>query len=191
MNWTARQRGRARNRFSISRHFRGDPRGTAMVEFALIVPVALILFTGTVIYGDAIAIDRKVTLTARTVTDLVTQYGTISYATLQTVLSASSLIIAPYSGSSIVVTVSEVQTNSAGAATITWSYSTPNGTPRPQGQSVTLPAAIDTANVTYIWGEVSYTDTPAVGYQVTGSITLTDQTYMAPRISTTIPVTFP
>jgi Flp pilus assembly protein TadG len=61
--------------------FRRNPRGVAAVEFALILPVGLALFAGAVVLGDAI--DRKVTLTTRAVTDLVTQYATISQADIQ------------------------------------------------------------------------------------------------------------
>ena len=174
---------------SIFRNFVHGSRGAAGTEFALILPVALVLFTGAITYGDAIAIDRKVTLTVHTVTDLVTQYSSISNADMQTLLGASSAIIAPYSSTPMLVTVSEVTTDAAGVAKVVWSTTTPGGTPLTVGQVVSLPTAIDTANVTYIWGQVWYTYTPSIGYQVTGPIVLTDQTYMSPRISTQIALT--
>jgi Flp pilus assembly protein TadG len=164
-------------------------RAAAGVEFALILPVALTLFPGAINYGDAIAIDRKVTLTVHTVTDLVTQYSSISNADIHTVLSASSSIVAPYSPSPMLVTVSEVTTNAAGVATVVWSAATSGGTPLSAGQVVSLPATIDTPNVTYIFGQASYTYTPSIGYQLTGPIVLTDQTYMSPRLSTQITLT--
>jgi hypothetical protein len=108
---------------------------------------------------------------------------------MQTLLGASSAIIAPYSSTPMLVTVSEVTTNAAGVAKVVWSTTTPGGTPLTVGQVVSLPTAIDTANVTYIWGQVWYTYTPSIGYQVTGPIVLTDQTYMSPRISTQIALT--
>ena len=43
-----------------------------------------------------------------------------------------------------------------------------------------------TLNMTFIFGEVQYTYTPAIGYQVTGSITLHDQTFMSPRLSSNV-----
>jgi Flp pilus assembly protein TadG len=184
---TAR-RWRAEGVCSLLRNWRRDTSGSPAAEFAFILPLALFLFTGTVTYGNAIYIDRKVTLTARTVTDLVTQYSTVANTDVQTVLGASSAIVAPYSAANIIVTVSEVQTDGSGNATVTWSQSL-NGTKRPVGQVVTLPSTIDTANVTYIWGEVSYTYTPSIGYLVPAAMTLHDQTYMAPRISTNIPCT--
>jgi Flp pilus assembly protein TadG len=174
---------------SILRNLGNGSQGAAGLEFALILPVALVLFTGAITYGDAIAIDRKVTLTVHTVTDLVTQYSSISNADMQTLLSASSSIIAPYSSTPMLVTVSEVTTDAAGVAKIVWSATTPGGTPLPTGQIVSLPASIDTPNVTYIWGQVWYTYTPSIGYQVTGPIVLTDQTFMSPRVSTQIALT--
>jgi Flp pilus assembly protein TadG len=168
--------------------FRRDGRGIAAIEFALILPVGLALFTGAVIYGDAIAIDRKVTLTTRTVTDLITQYPSpIALADVQTAMGASAQIMAPYSATPIGVTISQVQISAAGVATISWSVPlNGNSTVRNQGDVVTtlLPASINTPGAFYIWGEVLYTDTPTVGYMVTGSFLLHDQTFMAPRIAT-------
>ena len=169
--------------------FRRDPRGLATVEFALVLPFTLVLFTGAIMYGDAIAIDRKVTLTTRTVTDLVTQVSTISQADLTTAMAASAQIVAPYSATPMTVTVSEVQTDSAGKATVTWSQKYPSGAGRPKQQVIALPSTIDTANATFILGEVTYTYTPAIGYRVTGPMTLSDQTYMSPRVSAAIPLT--
>jgi Flp pilus assembly protein TadG len=167
--------------------WRRDQSGGAASEFSVILPIALVLFTGAVTYGNAIYIDRKVTLTTRTITDLVTQYTSISKSDLQTLLGASSSIMAPYSSANLGVRVSEVSTDASGKATIIWT--TPlnaNGPVRNQGDVVTLPTSISTPNATYIWGEVQYAYTPSIGYQVTGSIILHDQTYMSPRLSTTI-----
>jgi Flp pilus assembly protein TadG len=175
--------------FSTTVRFRRDRRGAAVSEFTMILPFVLLLFTGAITYGDAIAIDRKVTLTTHTVTDLVTQYTTLSTAELQTLLNASSSIVAPYSASNISVVVSEVSTDASKNATVVWSQPAGNGVALTKGASVTLPPAIDLPNVTYIWGQVSYTYTPSIGYEVTGPIVLTDQTYMSPRLSTTVALT--
>ena len=50
--------------------------GVAAVETALIAPVAVALLGLVAIWGQAYAIQRKVTLAAHTITDLVTQQGT-------------------------------------------------------------------------------------------------------------------
>jgi Flp pilus assembly protein TadG len=177
----------ALRRTVVRRFFRQDSRGAASTEFVLIVPFALVLFTGAIEYGNAIAIDRKVTLTAHTVTDLVTQYSAPATADITNALNASASIIAPYSATLINVRVSEVTTDASGHATIFWSQATPNWTKRNTGDPVTLPTNIDTPNVSYIWGEATYLYKPTIGYQVTGQFTLSDSTFMAPRLVTQIP----
>ena len=53
--------------------FGGDERGISAVEFALLLPLMVTLYLGTVEVSQGVAIDRKVTLTARTVADLASQ----------------------------------------------------------------------------------------------------------------------
>ena len=55
------------------RDLSGDSRGLAAVEFAMIVPLMLVLFFGTVEFSSGVAVDRKVTMMARTLSDLTSQ----------------------------------------------------------------------------------------------------------------------
>jgi Flp pilus assembly protein TadG len=169
------------------RNLRDDHRGMAAVEFAMILPFMLTLYIGGVELGDGLAIQVKVTDTAHIVADLTTQQTTsVTAATMSTILGASSATIAPYSSSNLVVTVSEVNTNASGIATVTWSQSL-NGTKRPVGQSITLPASIaGQANIALILGEVSYSYTPNLGYTITGTVGISDSYYLFPRNSTSI-----
>lgn len=63
-------------RFETLRRWLRDEKGVAAVEAALIAPVAVALLGLIAIWAQAIAIQRKVTLTAHTITDLVSQQGT-------------------------------------------------------------------------------------------------------------------
>ena len=175
---TLRTRTRILSRLS---GFRTDRRGMVAVEFALLLPVMLAVYLGGVEIGDGFAIDTRVTLVARSVTDLATQYVTIDNQDASNILGASTAIIAPYAAANIVVTVSEVTTDSSGNGTITWSDSL-NGTARTVGSAITLPASLKTANISIILGEVTYNYTPALGYAVTGTITMLDSFYMMPRL---------
>jgi Flp pilus assembly protein TadG len=165
----------------LPRLFAGDRRGLAAVEFAMLLPFMLVLYVGVTEVGKAIAISRKVTLTVRTVTDLVTQYSALSTADMSTLVNASAQVMAPYPSSNLVVTVSEVSTDASGNATITWSTSL-NGTAYTTGQTVTLPSAISKPNISLIWGQVQYNYTPIIGYHIIGTKALTDQIYMNPRL---------
>jgi Flp pilus assembly protein TadG len=164
---------------------RRDQSGVSAVEFAMILPLMITLYLGTVEISQAVGIDRKVTLTSRTVADLAAQVTSINNADMTNLLNASSAVIIPYDTSRLSVTVSEVDIDANGNAKIAWS-DTLGGTARAKGSTVTLPSALNIANTSVIWSEVSYTYTPTIGYVVTGSLNLSDQIYMRPRLSNTV-----
>jgi Flp pilus assembly protein TadG len=162
-----------------------DERGMSAVEFALLLPLLVTLYLGGVEVSQAITIDRKVTLVARTVADLSSQVSSISDSDMTNILAASTSVVAPYSTTNMKVTVSQITIDANGRATIAWSDSK-NGTKRTVGSTVTLPTALAVKNSSLIWAEVSYAYTPTVGYVITGTMNLTDQIYMRPRVSDSV-----
>jgi Flp pilus assembly protein TadG len=170
---------------SYLRRFAHNRDGVSAVEFAILLPFMLTLYLGGIELGDGLAIQFRSTLAARTVADLASQYISIDNAAMSSILGAASTVVAPYSGASMVVTVSEVSTNSQGNATVVWSDAL-NGTPRTVGSSVTLPAKLQTANITLIFGEVTYPYKPGMGYVLTGTINIYESMYFYPRMSTTV-----
>lgn len=162
------------------RAFGRERRGIAALEFAILLPLFLILYLGTFEVGQAIAIKLNNGLAARTVADLASQYTNIYNADMTNILGASTTVMAPYPTQPFSVTVSQVTVDAKGIATVTWSDSL-NGTARAVGDSVTLPASMNTPNSSLIWGETQYVYTPGLGYVLTGSITLSSQIFMSPR----------
>jgi Flp pilus assembly protein TadG len=168
------------------RRFARDPRGVAAIEFAMLLPLMVTLYLGTVEVTQGVSIDRKVTLTTRTVADLVTQSASVNNAAMINILDSAAKILSPYPTGDLQVTVSAVTIAADKKATIAWS-DTRNGTARTPGQQVTLPSdALAVPNTTLIWSEVSYLYRPTIGYVITGSVNLSDQIYMRPRLSDTI-----
>lgn len=165
--------------------FRRNRDGVSAVEFALVLPLILSLYIGSSEVSQGIATDRKVTLMARTVADLTSQYNEVSNAVMSNVLNASAAVMQPYSAAPLKITVSSVVIDAQGKATVAWS-DTRNGTARAPGEVVTLPSALSVPNTSLIWGEVQYTYTPVIGYVITGPLTLKDQIYMRPRLSVTV-----
>ena len=162
-----------------------ERRGVAAVEFAMLLPLMVTLYLGSVEISQGVGINRKVTLTTRTVADLASQVSSINNADMTNILNASSAVIAPYSVSNLKVTVSEVSIDANGNATITWSDSL-NGGAHSVGQAVTVPASLKLPNTSLILGEVQYAYNPTFGYVLTGILTLKSQMYMAPRMTSTV-----
>jgi Flp pilus assembly protein TadG len=171
-------------------------RAAAAVEFALVLPVGLLLFTGAYIYGTVDEINRKITLTARDVTDIVTQYSTITSGDMTAALNSSAQVMAPFSTSGLTFVVSQVTINTAGVGTVNWcapsclsGYSVGNPTPTPLPSNISgIPRATSQSSVTVIWGHAAYSYTPSIGYMVTNTFNLSDDVYLSPRVSSTITI---
>jgi Flp pilus assembly protein TadG len=159
-----------------------DQDGMSAVEFAMLLPLMITLYLGTVEISQAVGIDRKVTLTARTVADLASQVSSINNTDMSNLLKASTAVITPYDPTQLKVTVTRVDVDANGNAKVVWS-DTLGGTARAVGSTVGLPAALKVPSTSVIWSEVSYVYTPTIGYVVTGSLNLSDQLYMRPRLS--------
>lgn len=157
-----------------------DGGGVAAVEFALVLPLMLLIYVGVIDVTRAVIASRKLSQLSRTVSDLVSQQpaasGSISIAGLSNILAASSTVMAPYPTGTVTLTVSAVDiraksNKSCCDALVRWSF-TQSGTLRacttplvqvPDGTTPTLanfPASLITANQAqgygYATGAVSY-----------------------------------
>lgn len=172
----------ARNLVRLTGSLRRDERGVSAVEFAMLLPLMLSLYLGAVEISQGISADRKVTLTTRTVADLVSQTSNINNSDMSNSLNAAATVMAPFSSNHLKVVVSSITVDSTGKATVAWS-DTLNGTARSKGSTVTLPTALNIPNSSLIFSEVQYAYTPTIGYLISGTLTLKDQIYMRPRLS--------
>ena len=160
--------------------FARDKRGVSAVEFAFLAPLMIAMYLGVVEISDGVAADRKVTLTAGALANLVAQSQTLVTADMTNIFNASTAIIKPYSVGNLTATVSCLKIDSSGKATVAWS-ATSGGTARAAGSGATIPAALAVPSTSLVWSEVTYAYTPIIGYTITGTLNLTDQMFMSPR----------
>lgn len=170
---------------SIYRRFAVSTRGVAAIEFAMILPVLMILLLATVDAGRAIAIYMKVRAATYSLASITNQYTTIQSSDMTSILGAASVVLAPYPSSPAAVTISQLSLNSSGQATVNWS-ATQGGTALTTGASENVPSGFATPNSYIILAKVSYTYTPLFLYFVTSSFTLSDSLYVTPRSSSCI-----
>ena len=151
----------------------------------MILPLMVTMYLGVVEVSRGVAIDRKVTLTTRTMADLASRVTSINNADMSSLLNASSAVVAPYQAAPLKIVLSAVTIDANSVAKIAWS-DTLNGSARTVGATVTLPSVLVVPNTTLIWSEVTYNYNPTFGYVLTGNLNLSDQIYMRPRLSDTI-----
>jgi Flp pilus assembly protein TadG len=184
---------------SICRRFGTSTRGVAAIEFALIMPVLLIMFLSTFDAANGIAVYMKVRSAAFVLAAITNQYGTsasvnyppIATADMTNITGAASKVLAPYTGTPVVV-VSQIKATSNTAAVVSWSYSL-NGTAlTPTNPYTSLPTnfAQNSCGSSYpcyaIVATVSYSYTPLFGSFMTGPITLSDTVLATPRVTTCV-----
>jgi Flp pilus assembly protein TadG len=172
-----------------------DCRGVAATEFAMIVPIMLLLFFGTVEVSSLVAIQRKLALVVHAASDLTSQsLDSISTTDMENVFAASGAIMLPYSLTTLTTTVSEVFIDKNKIAKIQWSQSatvTMDGFPKAtlrdsahkRNDTVVVPPGLLIPNTWLIWSEVSYDYKPTVGYVLKTTITKKDEAYTRPRQS--------
>lgn len=176
-----------------------DCRGVAAVEFAMIVPIMLVLFFGTVELSSAIAIKRKLALVAHAASDLTSQsLDSVKNTDMQNAFASSGAIMLPYSLTPLSATVSEIFIDKNKIAKIQWSQSatvamvsgSPQATlmasPHKPNDTATVPEGLLIPNTWLIWSEVSYTYTPTVGYVLKTGLPMDDEAYTRPRHSTCV-----
>ena len=82
------------------------------------LPLMVTLYLGTAEVSKGIAADRKVTMTARTVADLVSQATTINDSGMNDIMAASSAVMYPFPTNLLKVTVTSVNIDANGKETI-------------------------------------------------------------------------
>jgi Flp pilus assembly protein TadG len=180
---------RFRNRLH---RFANCDRGISAVEFALLMPLMLVLLTGIIFAGEALTASRKVDQIGATIVDLIAQRSTISSTQVTTLLNGAATIISPYSDDSLSIIVSVLNVSGT-TATVSWSGAY-NATAQSSGASplTTLDSDILESGVQLVLVQVKYTYDSEVLSSLTranfGSSSIAFERYYVarPRLSDTI-----
>jgi Flp pilus assembly protein TadG len=168
----------------------GHTGGVAAIEFALVVPLVIIVYAGGYEITQAATVNRKLTDTTVQLANVTTQYTSDATADLNNIFAASSQIMAPYPTSTLTIVVSEVKTDASSNGTVAWSQGYPTGTAcLAKNSAVTLPAGFASPSSYYVLVQTTYSYAPTIGSAFVHTIPMTDQIFMVPRQSSSIPAT--
>lgn len=167
-----------------------DRRGTALVEFAAVAPVLIVLWLGSLQIEDGIACNRKVTVATRAIADLIAQNvsGTTTKGEIDSNLNATTMVLAPYDASRATIRVTQVYTDVLFRTKVVWSRSL-NGAALNAGDTATIPAGLRVQNSYMLFAEVTYNYKPPMNFGFIGPMKLGDNLFMLPRNSNKIDCT--
>ena len=169
--------------------FTRDREGIAATEFAVIVPIMLVLFFGVIEMSNGITAYRKVTIMAHTLSDLTSQSKSVQDSDLTNFFCAANGIMSPYvSGTcpsnAVTQSIVELWVNSSLQARVQWAKNSDGSTPLAAGTVVAIPTSLQVANTYIIYSTVIYTYVPTIGYVMNKSgVILNDYSYTRPRQS--------
>jgi Flp pilus assembly protein TadG len=170
-----------KRRLSAWRRWRSDRRGLAAIEFALIFPVMVGMYMGSVEVSQVLTLNRKITTITAATSDLVAQEKTIDDDKIADIFTAASSMIVPYDETPISIVVTSVVAHPTnGSTTVDWSDAR-NGSARTPGQAITVPAGLVGNGESIILTEVSYQYDSIIGQFVAEGFTVEDKFYAKPR----------
>ncbi len=176
-----------------------DRRAVAAIEFAFIAPILLIMFFGTVEFTGAIAVKRRVTTMARTVSDLTSQAAVVNDTDFANFFAASTGIMMPYDATPVKMTVNLLYVDpSSGQVHVEWSKAYGGAVALTAGQTPPPPFVFPSglivrdsnnnivANQYLIYSHVTYDYTNPTLVVLRSRVTLSDDAYTRPRQTTCV-----
>jgi len=156
---------------------RANDRGVAATEFALILPILILLLFGTVEIGNALLLDKKVTMASQTAADLIAQQKVVTGRDITNIWAAIDNIILPYATDNTAYTVVSVVADEDGTQSIDWQQTRGGG----EVEKITIPAGMLGEDESVIIATITYQYTPVFGDLLFSDFNITDISYLRPR----------
>jgi Flp pilus assembly protein TadG len=164
--------------------------GVAAIEFAMVAPLMLLLFVGSVEFSQALTVDRRVTQIASSTADLVAREKSVTTADMEGIMQIVSYLMSPYDVTPLKVTLLNVYSSmtNAGDTKVCWSYNYNGGVNTyADNQSYSMPAGILGTGSSAIVAEVTYDYQPLIfNMFIESAFTMEEKFYLKPRLSNSV-----
>lgn len=191
-------RANVRSLWAFARRFQRDANGVAAVEFALLIPVLLLIYFGLAEFCQAYMAQKRAQHTASQVADMVARAPTITEEEIEQIMDVGSLIMQPFPEAPLSIRLTNITRDNNGVARVVWSIGTGQLSEPLRGVQ-TVPAGLIGNNETIIMGETVYLyDSPlgdilpaATEYDrlLPEQLRFEGQHYLRPRLTDRLPCT--
>jgi Flp pilus assembly protein TadG len=135
-----------------------DCRGVGAIEFAIIVPVLLLLYLGAAETTVALSVAKRASRSAGAIADIVTQQTPspgINKAFLATMPAVAAATFSPFGTTGLTLKVTGISIDAASKATVTWSWAQDGSKPYVVSSPVTVPTDLIAASSFLVRTELS------------------------------------
>ncbi|GES47045.1 membrane protein [Rhizobium dioscoreae] len=183
--------GKESTRLGVLRRFARDKDGVGAIEFAILFPVLLMLYLGAFELTVGLNASKRASRSAGSIADIISQQPSVTKSVLAGMPSVAGAIFAPYSTTGLTLKITGIAIDTAGKATVAWSWAQDGTRPYTPGSTVTVPANMNQASTFLVRSEL------ALPYQLlsfganflpsgTNQITISRQYYYRQRVGTSI-----
>lgn len=162
-----------------------NEKGVSAVEFALIAPLMILIYFGSIELSLLMRADRRVTSTASSLGDLTARLTTASDSDMQELFDAATVLMSPYPADTARMRITSVVDNGDGNTRVDWSDGF-NISPYTAGALITVPPGLVPTPGSVIVSEVEFEYVSDIGFVLSTSRTLKDVFYLRPRRVTSI-----
>lgn len=162
-----------------------DRRGSAAVEFALIIPFIMLLYYGLVEGTQALLVKRRASYLTTAVGDLITQSAQVRESDITDVFDVSTAVMKPFPTESLSIRITSIQFDANGTPSIVWSRS--RGTIAAADLS-SIDPKLKVANTALMRAETRYVYSTPFQKMLPGAFTFQHRMDLRPRSGVAIPI---
>ncbi len=167
---------------SLRRLLTSAEGGVAALEFALVAPVLVILYLGTIEVSLALMANRKLSLSAAATAELTSYSETIDAATVANIFAASSAMLEPFDAMSLTQRVTAIIVDDDGTPRVDWSVGA-GIEGLVAGSPVAVPANLMIANEGLVMAEAWLDYTSPLAFAMPGLRQFSDRHFIYPRVN--------
>jgi Flp pilus assembly protein TadG len=173
--------------------------GIAAVEFAVILPIMVVLWIGGVEVTGALSVDRRLNNLASSIGDLVARSKSLTHAEVNAIFDIAAGAMYPYCGAphttaacvtaGLKLRITEISIDDDGVAKVYWSRAKGTGMTAHATNALMdsyVPETLRVDNTHIVMAEVEYGYTPTVGYVITDTVDLEDRMFFVPRLASKV-----
>lgn len=169
------------------RRFGKATGGLAALEFAILVPMMVLILFGSVDVIDMLGANRRAQNVAASLADVVARDTEVSNQEITGLWTAANVLLFPSAPANMQMRITSISIVDASTARVVWSEGHGGMAPRTTNATIALPTAMMQPGTSVIFTETVFTYRSPLGIVLSAPITMRHNAYRRSRLIDPIP----